>query len=333
MGTSHSRFLEGMSGSESGSTSGDEREQSKIVDVTYQAPDVIEALEADTEVVEAVGNGWEDMALLEGLGELTSVCLRNNRIKKVENLGAASKLEELDMYGNSVKVVEGIEHLAALRVLDLSFNLVRDMSPLGSGFASLTKLYLCANKISAICGLDSVPALEVLELGSNRIRKIENLEAVPRLRELWLGRNKITKLEGLSALTELEILDVQSNRITVLEGLEENSKLTDLYLSHNMIEELTGLDALACLETLDVSNNALAHFPNDGSLPLATLTEFWANHNTISDWKDVDVLKAAPGLATVYFEGNPIAEHPRYRAIVKETLPQVQQIDALFIRG
>merc|ERR1711916_409672 len=217
------------------------------------------------------------MALLEGLGELTSVCLRNNRIKKVE---------ELDMYGNSVKVVEGIEHLAALRVLDLSFNLVRDMSPLGSGFASLTKLYLCANKISAICGLDSVPALEVLELGSNRIRKIE-------------------KLEGLSALTELEILDVQSNRITVLEGLEENSKLTDLYLSHNMIEELTGLDALAFLETLDVSNNALAHLPTDESLPLATLTEFWANHNTISDWKDIDVLKAAPGLATVYLEGNP----------------------------
>ncbi|KNC47683.1 protein phosphatase 1 regulatory subunit 7 [Thecamonas trahens ATCC 50062] len=321
---------DGGSCSGSGSTSGDE----KVVDLTYQAPGVAEALDAEVEVVDATGNGWTEMELLKGLAKLQTVCLRNNRVSKVECLEAATELEELDLYGNSVKVIEGVAHLSKLVILDFSFNLIRSMAPLGVpdiSFTGLRKLYLCSNKITKIEGLEKLTALEMLELGSNRLRTIEGLETLTALRELWLGRNKLEKITGLENLTNLEILDLQSNRLTKLEGLEANTKLTDLYLAHNAIESLEGIAQLVALETFDISNNALSAIPAD-ELPRAALTEFWMNHNTVSDWADVEVLKDAPQLETVYFEGNPIAEHPRYRAIMADTLPQIKQIDATLIR-
>ena len=54
------------------------------------------------------------------------------------------------------------------------------------------------------------------------------------------------------------------------------------------------------------------------------------NDNKLDNWKDLDQLKNATDLATVYFERNPIAKDPRYRSKVKLALPKLQQIDATY---
>ena len=60
--------------------------------------------------------------------------------------------------------------------------------------------------------------------------------------------------------------------------------------------------------------------------PFCPLFQF--NHNQLEEWRDVDQLRGARNLQTVYFEGNPIAKDTQYRRKLKLALPTLTQIDA-----
>jgi protein phosphatase 1 regulatory subunit 7 len=107
-------------------------------------------------------------------------------------------LEEIDLYDNRLKSVRGLEGLDNLtsvfgfeplslfslienvnsdRSLDLSFNLLRSISPLVDesedslfAYPLLTHLYLIQNKLSVIEGVKHRDSLVYLEFGGNRIR-------------------------------------------------------------------------------------------------------------------------------------------------------------------
>lgn len=42
------------------------------------------------------------------------ICLRQNLIPKIEGLERNSELEELELYDNKIRVIEGISHLSNL---------------------------------------------------------------------------------------------------------------------------------------------------------------------------------------------------------------------------
>lgn len=56
------------------------------------------------------------------------------------------------------------------------------------------------------------------------------------------------------------------------------------------------------------------------------------NDNLLESWSDLDELKGAKGLETVYLERNPLQKDPQYRRKVMLALPSVRQIDATFVR-
>lgn len=56
------------------------------------------------------------------------------------------------------------------------------------------------------------------------------------------------------------------------------------------------------------------------------------NDNQIDNWSDLDELKNAKFLETVYLERNPLQKDPQYRRKIMLALPTVRQIDATFIR-
>lgn len=56
------------------------------------------------------------------------------------------------------------------------------------------------------------------------------------------------------------------------------------------------------------------------------------NDNLIDNWSDLDELKNAKSLETVYLERNPLQKDPQYRRKIMLALPTVRQIDATFIR-
>lgn len=75
--------------------------------------------------------------------------------------------------------------------------------------------------------------------------------------------------------------------------------------------------------------------PGPAGLPSRALT--WTrvsqmNDNLLDCWSDLDELKGARGLETVYLERNPLQRDPQYRRKVMLALPSVRQIDATFVR-
>lgn len=81
-------------------------------------------------------------------------------------------------------------------------------------------------------------------------------------------------------------------------------KISDLYLKCSIL-------------SVSVSQSSVSHQMND---------------NQIDNWSDLDELKNAKSLETVYLERNPLQKDPQYRRKIMLALPSVRQIDATFIR-
>lgn len=104
-------------------------------------------------------------------------------------MGTLKKLEELDLYDNKVKhlgsALDGLEELKYVspliilnllmsngyRVLDLSFNLLRNVPSGLEQHQLLHTIFFVQNKIAKISGVQGLAnSLRSLELGGNRIR-------------------------------------------------------------------------------------------------------------------------------------------------------------------
>mmetsp|Transcript_8080 Transcript_8080/g.20096 ORF Transcript_8080/g.20096 Transcript_8080/m.20096 type:complete len:457 (+) Transcript_8080:56-1426(+) len=305
--------------------------------------------------------------------ELTSLILRSHLLKDMAGLGSLPNLETLELYDNMVQSLDEDSlkgcGLTTLRVLDMSYNAIRNMSPVKyCNGETLTELYLANNKLKEINGIKHLKNLRKLDLGANKIRvlKASELSGLLNLEEFWIGKNKIETLDGIQSLKKLRRLDVQSNRLTSVmkdgDGLcylnSQRETLEELYLAHNGIDNdgISGLISAAgrgdssCnfpkLNVLDLSRNRLTttaplvvDSSNDkmfGEWPM--LEELWLSGNSIADFDAVRPLKDAfdrnhmPQLETVYLEYNPVAKEFEYRKKLAEFIPSLKQIDATMIR-
>ena len=102
------------------------------------------------------------------------------------------------------------EVAASISILDIGSNRLKRIGPEFSRLQGLTKLFLGANRISAVENLDDgLPNLRVLSLQANTLRSAKGLANLRSLKELYLSENKLTSLDGLPIESpELEILDI-----------------------------------------------------------------------------------------------------------------------------
>jgi len=278
--------------------------------------------------------------------QLKSLIFRSHLIRTMEGLDHFECLELLELYDNQVTALEGLDSGKdglpgkTLRVLDMSYNVIRDMDPVAL-CPNLQELYIANNKLKSMAGLKSLSQLKKIDLGANRIRVMDpdELSGLVQLEELWLGKNKIEKIQGLEHLTKLRRLDIQSNRLTMIENLQtQNDTLEELYLAHNGITVEGAMSAPGSLSqafpnlsVLDLSRNRLTK-----TTPFAHLTsldELWISGNNIATFDDIQPLAAlGQSLETVYLEYNPVQEHdPLYRKKLKDLIPSLTQIDANLI--
>ncbi|KXS97747.1 hypothetical protein AC578_3194 [Pseudocercospora eumusae] len=305
----------------------------------------IEQIDADEDLLEGEDPEVEEIELLhskitsipalrlERFKNLRRLCLRQNQIQHIE-LPETCKttLEELELYDNLLKHIDGVEEYTELRTLDLSYNKLKHIKRV-STLKKLDHLYFVQNRISKIEGLEELTGLTYLELGANRIREIEGLETLTKLESLWLGQNKITELKGLSSLTNLRTLSIQANRLTSLDGIEALPQLTELYISDNKVTSLEPLKACTKLEILDFQTNPITSLA--GVEGLKELENVWASNCQIESFQEVErALKDKEKLEEVYFEGNPLQrQNPvLYRNKVRLALPQISKIDATYVK-
>mmetsp|Transcript_20308 Transcript_20308/g.29903 ORF Transcript_20308/g.29903 Transcript_20308/m.29903 type:complete len:420 (+) Transcript_20308:127-1386(+) len=281
---------------------------------------------------------------------LTHLVLRSHLIHKMEGLRGFEKLELLELYDNMVDSLDDLNEGedgkpgVTLRVLDMSYNAIRDMGPV-QFCPNLQELYLANNKLKTMAGLRHLSKLRKIDLGANRLRVMdeEELSGLQDLEELWLGKNKIERIGGISKLTKLRRLDVQSNRLTAIENLSSQvDTLEELYLANNGISDEgatceTGLALpFSKLNTLDLSKNRLT--TTTPFVHIHSLEELWLSSNDIKTFDDVEpiaILGSRDGacLEGIYLEYNPVSKEFDYRKRIAAMLPSLNQIDADWIGG
>ncbi len=200
----------------------------------------------------------------------------------------------------NIASIEGAQHLASLRTLELEGNQITDISSLSS-ISNLTFLSLGNNQITEIAPLSGLTSLITLSLSENQVADISPLSGLTSLRNLYLRSNQINDISPLTGLTNLVHFNLQNNLITTvslycfpsLESLTlSENQITDislaglpnialLSLSENLITDISSLSDFTCLPSLELSNNQITDIsPLSG---LTGLTSLELSNNLITD--------------------------------------------------
>lgn len=184
-------------------------------------------------------------------------------IEQIEGLALLTNLKELDLSGNYITEIKGLESLLNLETLKLDAKLneyERVVSEI-KGLNTLTKLKDLSlqhqYKIEELKGIEKLISLVRLILNHNKIAEIRNLENLRNLEFLGLESNKISEIKGLEKLDKLIYLNLSWNKISEIKGLDNLRRLESLYLSNNNIKMLKGLENLRSLTHIDVTNQSI----------------------------------------------------------------------------
>lgn len=203
------------------------------------------------------GNVGADLRGLAGLPGLAQLTARGIGLDAVGGIAANHpNLTRLDVAGNSLTSLAGIEPLASLGSLDISDNEIDDLSPLSTD-CQLRNLIANDNAIGSLEAVAGCRALSLLEVDDNALTSLAGVDGLVALTELHADRNMLGDLGPLSSLPQLEELWVRSNGLADIDAVEELAALQVLSLTDNDIESLAPLAQLPALHTLYARNNGL----------------------------------------------------------------------------
>lgn len=137
----------------------------------------------------------EDFSLVETSPKIENLVLSFRKIGRIENLVGFDSLLKLCLDNNFIEDIVNLGHLSKLRWLDLSFNRIRRIQGL-ENLVLLEDLTLFNNRISIVEGLDQCTRLQCLSLGNNKIDSMEQvikLRQIKSLRMLTLSGNPVCK--------------------------------------------------------------------------------------------------------------------------------------------
>ena len=220
--------------------------------------------------------------VLERLSSLTSLTIKKLNLTDhdIQELSHLTSLKKLDLSGNILTDLSALSNLSNLIHLDLSFNQISDIQVL-SGFRKLEELDLGFNSISDITPIQSLSSLTTLDIASNEVSDIEGLANLGNLKKINAMFNHISDISTLSSLVNLENLWLSDNQIMDLTPLANLKKLVHLTLDENLISDITPIKNLTDLRVLDLSKNQI-----DDLTPLNSLSNLYflfLNNNQITD--------------------------------------------------
>ncbi|KAH7696310.1 leucine Rich Repeat family protein, partial [Aphelenchoides avenae] len=271
----------------------------------------------DQEAIELTQCRVDEIPDLSRFSKLELLGFRKKLLTAINGNVIHATLTELDLCGNQITEIRGLDALVNLEALDVSYNYLRKIEA--------KSIRLMHNGIRKIGGLETLVNLELLDLSDNRIKAIENLDSQHNLRELYIGKNKIRTMKNISQLSKLRVLSISGNHITKLENLDALTDLQELHVAKQGIASFDGIQNLNKLKLIDAAKNSIASLYHLDHLQ--QLEDLWLDDNKISRWAEVRKLAKLAKLKTVYLEGNPIQTQDRnnYRRKLILTLHQVAQ--------
>ena len=131
----------------------------------------------------------------------TEIRYRINKLTGELTEADLEKVKYLDLDGNQLTEVKGLEKLTQLR-----------------------KLHLARNQLTNVTGLEKLTQLTGLGLGGNQLTDVKGLEKLTNLTDLHLAGNKLTNVTGLEKLTQLTSLILFGNPDLTKAQIEELQK-------------------------------------------------------------------------------------------------------------
>uniref|UniRef100_A0A8D0E164 Leucine-rich repeat-containing protein 23 n=1 Tax=Salvator merianae TaxID=96440 RepID=A0A8D0E164_SALMN len=234
------------------------------------------------------------------------------------------KLEAREKELTDITLIQSFIHL---RYVDLSDNLLRDLSPLAC-LTHLLWLKVDNNQLTS-ASMDELPYLQIASFASNHIKNTDGINH-PRLTSLNLKGNEIELITGLDPekLSNLHTLELRGNNIKSTAGLYL-PKLKNLYLAQNSITHLEGLEDLGQLTTLHLRDNQLETL-NGFAESMKSLQYINLRGNAIGQIQELAKLHVLPMLRALVLLENPCSDEGDYRMEALVLLPRLERLDKDF---
>ena len=130
-------------------------------------------------------NRAEPLTMSEISVEARTLRLSFKNIWRIDNLAGLERLTKLCLDNNIIETVVNLGHLVNLRWLDLSFNNIKEISGM-ENLVNLEDLTLYNNEISTLQGLDNCVKLDCISIGNNNIKVLDSLMYLRRFKNLRL---------------------------------------------------------------------------------------------------------------------------------------------------
>ena len=274
--------------------------------------------------------GKLDTLKLKKFTALKGIIIEDIPLENLQFLSWFPKLETIEIKGNSLKTLEGIEQCKTLKEVSINNNFIQDISLLRDFNFRFLMLY--ENEISDISVISGMSNLEFLELGLNPITSIDSLYGLIKLKTFSVY--ECTKLRDISVIenfTELTDLNISLLKIPdlslafirklkkidnlriqgVVKNNEEIENITHLtgmiQLTMGLNDSVTSIESLyemSKLEYLDIHSNNIESINVIRNFP--RLIKFIMYKNRVTD---ISPLESRPLLQTLYLQGNPVEEY------------------------
>jgi internalin A len=223
---------------------------------------------------------WLDLSRnpLVGVAELGAntklirLSLAHTGTSTLEGLAGLPDLEDLDLYGSRVLVIDDVAGLPSLRSLDLSLCIVKQLGPLAR-LTKLESLTLGNPALQIGRSMTSIPepiALEIAPIQQlHSLRQLRlfglQIDSLARLNELVGVEELIIEyckfgggLRALPRLPRLEVLSLAHCEIDDLAVLRELPRLRVLQLAEPKFGDLAALEGCESLESLSLRDVELS---------------------------------------------------------------------------
>ena len=219
----------------------------------------LRAVRADNNKIESV-NG------IFGLDGLISLRLRNNVVHAADFSGCnLPRLMDLDLKGNKLQAISGLEDLRSLATLHLEDNCLETFNE-GSNH--------------------TYHGLKYLKLSGNNLQQID-VSHYPNIRLLYLDRNRLGKVTGLLKAKHIDSLSMREQRDSVIDMsfLDQCFEVRKLFLSGNLLPNFAPRVDFLNLQYLELANCGLESLPAEFGQMMSNVRVLNLNFNALHDLK------------------------------------------------
>ena len=192
-----------------------------------------------------------DLYILEHTN-IERLVLCDNLITNLSPLTGMPCLSELYLKGNPISDISILRNIPTLRLLNISFTQVTNLSPMVG--TRLQSLILFDTSISDYSPLLEMPQLETLKVNRLDLKGISVCSQLTQLGSLAIGNTPdLTELAPLSGLTKLYFLDLVYDGLQDISGVEQLTKLDYLCLIGNPLSDFSPLTKMTNLRAVNIT--------------------------------------------------------------------------------